>query len=259
MKIHVKLSENDPKGKELNEFSNGVKDELGNYVYILVDPRDNKPFYVGKGQGDRLFEHVKQKPEEKEKERYPDLKLDLIEEIEAAGEEVIHIIHRHGMDDKAALEVEAALIDIIDDGDLTNKVSGHGARRGPLTAQGIEDRYSKETMKPKGGHRLLFIKIKESTIKEHNNCVYNAVKGHWRLNYNRANNVHYILAIKDSICIGVFKHKKWYRSQQDGEDKRLGFCGEKIESGDDFDLYHKKRLPLGYQVEGARNPVRYYP
>ena len=27
------------------------------YVYVLIDPRDNEVFYVGKGQGERAFQH----------------------------------------------------------------------------------------------------------------------------------------------------------------------------------------------------------
>jgi hypothetical protein len=27
------------------------------YVYLLIDPRDNKPFYVGKGRGSRVMHH----------------------------------------------------------------------------------------------------------------------------------------------------------------------------------------------------------
>jgi hypothetical protein len=30
------------------------------YVYELVDPRDGKPFYVGKGQRDRVSDHVRE-------------------------------------------------------------------------------------------------------------------------------------------------------------------------------------------------------
>lgn len=30
------------------------------YVYLLIDPRDNKPFYVGKGKGDRITAHEKE-------------------------------------------------------------------------------------------------------------------------------------------------------------------------------------------------------
>lgn len=29
------------------------------YVYQLIDPRNNKPFYIGKGSGDRVLTHVK--------------------------------------------------------------------------------------------------------------------------------------------------------------------------------------------------------
>jgi len=34
-----------------------VAEHLGNYVYLLVDPRDGRPFYVGKGQGLRMLGH----------------------------------------------------------------------------------------------------------------------------------------------------------------------------------------------------------
>ena len=30
------------------------------YVYILIDPRTNKPFYVGKGKGNRAKFHLKE-------------------------------------------------------------------------------------------------------------------------------------------------------------------------------------------------------
>jgi hypothetical protein len=39
-------------------FSQKVQEELGYYVYCLVDPRDKKIFYVGKGVENRVFAHV---------------------------------------------------------------------------------------------------------------------------------------------------------------------------------------------------------
>jgi hypothetical protein len=33
------------------EFPTLVQERLGYYVYVLIDPRVNRPFYVGKGKG----------------------------------------------------------------------------------------------------------------------------------------------------------------------------------------------------------------
>ena len=40
------------------EFKQSVIEALQFYVYCLVDPRDNKIFYVGKGKGNRVFQHA---------------------------------------------------------------------------------------------------------------------------------------------------------------------------------------------------------
>ena len=96
---------------KINEFPSEVIKELGYYVYRLIDPRNGETFYVGKGKGNRIFEHLK-KAIKNEEELEEDLKYQRIREIENCGLNVIHIIHRHKLDEKTALHVEAALIDI---------------------------------------------------------------------------------------------------------------------------------------------------
>ena len=38
-------------------ISGPLADSLAYYVYLLIDPRDGKVFYVGKGKGSRCFDH----------------------------------------------------------------------------------------------------------------------------------------------------------------------------------------------------------
>lgn len=51
----------------LNSFDQRTIEALAYYVYALVDPRDNKIFYIGKGKGNRVFLHAKDAINENDK------------------------------------------------------------------------------------------------------------------------------------------------------------------------------------------------
>jgi len=87
-------------------FPPEVARKLKTYVYRLIDPRNGETFYVGKGQGNRVFAHI----HDEQSLEGDDLgnKLRRIRDIRLDGFEVAHVIHRHGMDDQTAFEVESA-------------------------------------------------------------------------------------------------------------------------------------------------------
>ena len=105
----------------IRKFPPSVCEKIGYYVYLLIDPRTKKVFYVGKGKENRIFQHVY----ESGRNTDPGEKIGKIREIHAAGQEVEHIVLRHCLTDKEAFEVEAAIIDYIDHETLTNQVRGH--------------------------------------------------------------------------------------------------------------------------------------
>lgn len=120
----------------LKSLQKSTRAALAHYVYLLIDPRSQTIFYVGKGSGnDRVFDHLKAKPTETTKSR-------LICDIRAeGGEPEVHIL-RHGLPSAAmAEELEAAVIDTIGLENLTNLCRGKWIERGRATAVELDRRY----------------------------------------------------------------------------------------------------------------------
>lgn len=140
---------------EVTAFSSEVAEKLKTYVYRLIDPRNGETFYVGKGQGNRVFAHIHEQVQEDD----PSNKLRRIRGIHLAGFEVAHVIHRHGMDDRTAFEVEAALMDAYPG--LTNVSGGFGnSDFGAMHAMEIVRRYAAEPAVFQ--HRALLISVNRS-------------------------------------------------------------------------------------------------
>lgn len=77
------------------------------YVYILIDPRNNLPFYVGKGIGNRCYAHVQ---EAKYYGKRKSLKLSKIRKLMSLGLEPLVSKVEENVSDKQALDLECLLI-----------------------------------------------------------------------------------------------------------------------------------------------------
>jgi len=47
------------KKSEIESFPPNVARKLKTYVYRLIDPRNGETFYIGKGQNNRVFSHIR--------------------------------------------------------------------------------------------------------------------------------------------------------------------------------------------------------
>lgn len=241
------------KQEELESFPDEVIAHLKTYVYRLIDPRNGETFYIGKGQANRVFSHIR--AEEKLEGDEVDNKIKRIREIRLSGFEVAHVIHRHGMDEKTALEVEAALIDAYPG--LTNVASGSGSDFGAMHAREIIARYSAEPADFR--HKAILI-IVNRTVTE--TSVYEATRYAWKIDKVKARKAELVLAVVRGLIVGAFVPERWLDATEANfpgrEDRpgRIGFEGHEAEA-DIAGLYVGKRVPEEYRKRGAANPIRY--
>ena len=231
-------------------FSPEVSDKLEYYVYRLIDPRNGDTFYVGKGQGNRVFDHAKGEVTsnaEDDSGEANEPKLQRIREIKNDGFEVAHIIHRHGMDEKTALVVEGALMEAYPG--VLNKAGGHGSNEfGCMHAKQVIEQY--EARETDIQHKALIIKINHTALEA--DSIYDAVRKSWRLNVKRAEEAEYVLAVSKGLVIGVFEPKDWEKYP----DGRWGFVG--IEAPKDItEHYIRTRIPASMRKKGMAAPVLY--
>lgn len=94
------------------------------YVYELIDPRDSKVFYVGKGCRNRIDQH-----EHEAKKGRQSRKCDVIREIQSNGLCVVKNIVKRFDDEMVAYQFEAERIASVGLANLTNVAPGGGSVR----------------------------------------------------------------------------------------------------------------------------------
>jgi hypothetical protein len=236
-------------------FSTEVAERLKYYVYRLIDPRNGETFYVGKGKGNRVFAHVR--GERGTEGDDVTEKIKRIREIIASGFEVAHVIHRHGMEEDVAFDVEAALLDAYPE--ATNIAGGRGSDEfGVMHAKQIVERY--EAKEAEFVHNAIMITINRSLTE--GKSIYDAVRYAWKIDAKKAQKAELVLAVQQGLIVGAFVPERWLEATANNfpgaadRPGRRGFIGREAPL-DIGKLYLRRRVPDHMRRPGAANPVRY--
>jgi len=226
-------------------FPQSVIEQLDYYVYFLRDPGNKEVFYVGKGKGNRVFEHVAcalAKATESDK-------LERIRAIEKSGRSVEHFILRHGLTERAAFEVEAAVIDFVGISNLLNLQAGHYSTDfGIKTTDEVIAMYSAPPFRTE--ERVMLININKLFNREMTETeIYDATRKSWKVGPKREK-AKYAVATYRGLTREVYLINKWF---QIGD--RWGFNGELADENIRTSMRYKSIAEM--TLRGAVNPIRY--
>lgn len=231
-------------------LSQSTIEKLGYYVYILIDPRDNSVFYVGKGKGNRVNQHLLGALDEQSEETEKILR---IREIQSLGLSVGLDIIRHELTEKEAFEVECSLIDLLELKNLTNIQSGHQAsERGRMKLDDIKIKYEAEKIKGFDEPMILININRRYKPNMTSEEYFSATKGNWHISKTKASAYQYVASVYIGIIREVFTVSKWLDSN---EPPRSYFEGI-IAPTEIREKYINKSVSE-YWKQGSQNPIKY--
>lgn len=237
-----------------------VADRLGYYVYLYVDPRDKKVFYVGKGQGQRVLAHLGDKDG-----RIESRKQDKIKQLrDASLEPEIEILAHALQSEETALRIEAAVIDLLGLDDLTNLVSGWKTIQfGRMSLKELVIYYAAKPVKVTDP--CLLIRI--NRLYRHgmsDDDLYETTRGRWKLG-KRREQARFALAVFEGVVREVYQVQAWHQAgdttaesavQHTPELKgRWEFTGRKAQ--EDVRGKYLNRSVASYFTKGQQSPVLY--
>ena len=237
-------------------------EEIAFYIYALVDPNTNLPFYIGKGYGQRVFSHQN----DPNFDNIPSDKIQKIRDIESNSQTVRRIIIRHGMTEKESFIAEAVLIDFFRffNFGLTNIASGHHSQVfGIMSVEEIQRRYMAPPLE-KLGEGCIIININRSYREARKRGegfyeatrgtwnvergTWNVERGTWKIAGHRTNSIKFALAEYTGFVVEVFEVHSW-----ESVEDRYKFTG--VPANEEIrKLYINRRVPKN---RGAANPISY--
>lgn len=234
-----------------------VASRLGYYVYLYVDPRTGRPFYVGKGKGQRVLSHLTDPTES--------TKTGTIRELLSLGTAPRLEILAHGIEDEeTAFRIEAAVIDLLGIGALTNKVSGwKSLELGRMSLEELMGYYAA----PPSTVTVPALLIRINRLYRHGMSaheLYEATRGIWKVGPRREG-VRHAFAVFEGVVREVFEIERWdpalttpydtrelTREQGEG---RWEFIGHR--ATEDVRATYVNRSVKEYFKHGQQSPMTY--
>ncbi len=195
-------------------FDEKTKQHLNYYVYMLIDPADNKPFYIGKGFENRIFNHLSCALTDLDT---TNAKYNKIKEISKSGQAVEHIIVRHGLTEMEAFQIEASLIDAFRYCNilLSNQVGGHNSiEKGLMTSDEIVRLYNAERLNEIENNCILININKKYQRGKGESSIYEATKEIWTINKDKLPSLKYVLSEYRGLVVEVFEVTEWYKKER---------------------------------------------
>lgn len=250
----------------MNSFDEKTQQALGYYVYMLVDPNGDEPFYIGKGHNNRVFDHIRYAIDN------PDVTSDKCDRIRAIGaSNVKHVILTHGLTESEAFRLEALYIDLMRyvGFPLSRQINGHNANEiGIMTADEVIRLYNAERLDTIGEDCIVININARYNRADGSTAIYNATKQAWRIGKGRINSqshpIRYVLSEYRGLIIEVFEVEYWYivkrtygmKSKKAGEQyDAYGFKGKRAKDSV-RNLYINKSI-ADRKVKGRANPISF--
>ena len=181
-----------------------VAHRLGYYVYLYIDPRDGKAFYVGKGQDGRALSHLSEAAESR--------KCAKIAELRGEEKEPRIDILAHGLrDEETAFRIEAAVIDLFGLDALTNEARGwRSLQLGRIPLSELTVYYAAKPVEV----TVPALLIRINRLFRHNMTpeeLYEATRGVWKLGA-RCTKARYAFAVFEGVVREVYEIESWHPS-----------------------------------------------
>ena len=203
---------------KINGFNQRTIESLAYYVYALIDPRDNRIFYIGKGKGNRIFQHAKDALDDSDQS----LKLDIIRSILRDGREVGLYILRHNLTEETAYVVESVLIDLLTYSKfnktsiLANIAAGHHQwDEGIKDVDEIDSIYNCMKIDINQKETLLLVSLNKSFDQAKANGVYRRIdiyektRKYWKISKNAPQEIKYVLGVYKGVVRSVIEVSSW--------------------------------------------------